>query len=128
SPDGFLFLVIDLYEIHGNASSNQSLDQDPAKYDNGAGSVTGPGGQVYFTIDPNGSGGGGGPVDPTASCKKSQLKAGAKLCKAELACHAKHAKNPASDPLGAYREMCLAKAADGFTSAYDAAALKAEDK
>ena len=67
-------------------------------------------------------------VDPTASCRKAQLKAGAKLCKSEFACHAKYAKNPGSDPLGAYREMCLAKAADKFTAAYDAAALKAENK
>jgi hypothetical protein len=45
--------------------SNQSLDQDPSRYYSGVGSALGPGGGVYFTIDTNGSGGGGGdPVDP----------------------------------------------------------------
>src|SRR6185503_3109907 len=73
-------------------------------------------------------GGGGTPVDPTASCTKSQLKAGAKLCKSEFACHAKYAKKPTADPLGEKRDLCLAKASDKFTSAYDAAAAKAEDK
>ena len=129
-PGGFLNLSLDFYGLGGAASANQSLDQNPNLYDSGVGSALGPSGGVYFTIETGGSGGGGGGgvVDPTASCRKAQLKAGAKLCKAELACHAKYAKNPASDPLGTYREMCLEKAEDGFTSAYDAAALKAEDK
>lgn len=100
-----------------------------SRYDSAVGSALGPGGGVYFTIHTGGSGG-GDPVDPiaSASCRNAQLKAGAKLCKSELACHAKYAKNPARDPIGAYRELCLAKAADKFTLAYDVAALKAEDK
>lgn len=127
-PGGFLNLSLDFYGLGGAASTNQGLDQNPLLYDGGVGSALGPGGGVYFTIDTSGSGGGGGPVDPTASCRKAQLKAGAKLCKSELACHAKYAKNPFADPLRAKRDLCLAKAADKFTSAYDAAALKAEDK
>ncbi len=128
-PGGFLNLSLDFYGLGGTASSNQSLDQNPDLYDSGAGSALGPGGGVYFTIDTSGTGGGGGgPVNPTASCRKAQLKAGAKLCKSELACHAKYEKNPAADPLGDRRDLCLAKAFDKFTSAYDTAALKAEDK
>lgn len=129
TPGGFLNLSLDFFALFGSASSNQGLDQNPDLYDGGNGSALGPGGGVYFTIDTDGSGGGGGSVvDPTANCRKAQLKAGAKLCKAELGCHAKYAKNPASDPFGAYRDMCLAKAGDSFTSAYDKAAHTAEDK
>jgi hypothetical protein len=129
-PGGFLNLLLDFYGLGGAASANQSLDQNPDLYDSGVGSALGPGGGVYFTIHTSGTGdgGGGGPVDPAASCRKAQLKAGAKLCKSELACHAKYAKNPAADPLGDRRELCLAKAFDKFMSAYDVAALKAEDK
>ena len=127
-PGGFLNLILDFYGST-SAGSNQSLDQDPSRYYSGTGSALGPGGGVYFTIEAGGSGGGGGaPVDPTASCRKSQLKAGAKLCKAELACHAKYAKNPDGDPDAEKRDLCLAKAEDKFTAAYDGAALRAEDK
>lgn len=121
---GFLNLSLDFYG-DASAGSNQGLDQDPLRYYSGSGSALGTGGGVYFTIDTNGSGGGGGNVvDPTASCRKAQLKAGAKLCKSELVCHAKHAKSPDA----AKRDECLDKADDKFTSAFDAAALKAEDK
>jgi len=125
----FLNLSLDFYGLFGGASDDQGLDQNPDLYDSGVGSALGPGGGVYFTIDTIASGSGGsGPVDPTANCRKAQLKAGAKLCKSEFACHAKYAKNSDADPLGEKRDLCLAKAEDKFTSAYDTAAMKAEDK
>src|SRR5262249_10181744 len=57
-PGALLLLHVDLNEPDGSASSNQSLDQDPAKYHGAqsAGSVVGPGGRnVHFTIDTSGS-------------------------------------------------------------------------
>ena len=59
-------------------------------------------------------------LSPQTACQVKQLKAGAKLCKAELACEAKLAKDPASDPSGAKRDACAAKAQAAFVAAWDA--------
>jgi hypothetical protein len=68
------------------------------------------------------SGGAPAPVmSPQAACQVKQLKAGAKLCKAELACEAKHAKDPASDPSGAKRDACVAGAETAFVASWDSA-------
>jgi hypothetical protein len=61
------------------------------------------------------------PVDPIVACQTTQLRAAAQLCKAELGCQAKHAKDPASDAGGAKRDACVAKAESAFTAAWDAA-------
>jgi len=58
-------------------------------------------------------------VSPQAACQMKQIKAGAKLCKAELACEAKRAKDPAADPTGAARDACASKAQASFVSAWD---------
>jgi hypothetical protein len=68
------------------------------------------------------SGGAPAPVmSPQAACQVKQLKAGAKLCKAELACEAKYAKDPASDPSGAKRDACVAGAETAFVASWDSA-------
>lgn len=72
------------------------------------------------------SGGGAAPVlSPQAACQVQQLKAGAKLCKAELACEAKQAKDPASDPTGAKRDACNSQAEASFVAVWDAAVAAA---
>jgi hypothetical protein len=70
---------------------------------------------------PLSGGGGAAPViSPQAACQMKQLKAGARLCKADLGCQAKHAKDPASDPTGATRDACASSAEAAFVSAWDA--------
>lgn len=60
-------------------------------------------------------------MSPQAACQVKQIKAGAKLCKAELACEAKRAKDPAGDPTGAARDACASKAQATFVGAWDGA-------
>src|SRR5262249_8700659 len=102
--------------------------QDPAKYPNGAGSAIGPGGFVTFTFGSQSTGGGGGTKDPLATCHKSQLAAGAKMCQSQAKCGATYAKNPAKDPFLAKLTACLDKAGDTFEKAYDKAAQTAVKK
>ena len=58
---------------------------------------------------------------PVVTCQSAQLRAASQLCKAELGCQAKHAKDPARDAGGSQREACVAAAEDAFTAAWDAA-------
>jgi hypothetical protein len=60
-------------------------------------------------------------VDPLVACQVSQLRAAAQLCKAELGCQAKHAKDPARDASGDRRDACVAAAESTFAAAWDAA-------
>jgi len=114
----------------GFAGNGQTLDQDPTRYVTGTGSVYGGGGHVIFTIDTAASAGGSGGsnANPVAACTKSQLSAAAKLCQAQLKCEAKYEKAPGKDPLGAKRDLCLAKAGATFTNAYQKAAATAASK
>jgi hypothetical protein len=59
--------------------------------------------------------------DPLVACETSQLGAASRLCKAELQCQAKHAKDPARDAGGSKRDGCVATAASAFAAAWDAA-------
>ena len=59
--------------------------------------------------------------DPLVACETSQLGAASRLCKAELQCQAKHAKDPARDAGGSKRDGCVAAAASAFGAAWDAA-------
>jgi Matrixin len=70
---------------------------------------------------PVGAGGAAPVISPQAACQVKQLKAGAKLCKAELACEAKRAKDPAGDPSGAKRDACVGSAEAAFVAAWDSA-------
>lgn len=128
SPGTRSLLSLSFNEPFGYASADQSLDQDPARYAVGTGAVQGPGGHVLFTIDTARSRGPGGAASSAAACGKAQLQAAGTLCRAQLRCHARHARAPAKDPLGMRRETCLAKAGQRFTKAYDKAADRAERK
>jgi hypothetical protein len=59
--------------------------------------------------------------EPVVTCQASQLRAASQLCKAELACQAKHAKDPARDASGSKLDACNAAAGNAFTAAWDAA-------
>jgi Matrixin len=73
-----------------------------------------------------GGGAGGAPaLDPATACQVGQLKAASKLCKAQLGCEAKLARDPAKDPGGAQRDACQAKAAARFEAAWDGAVAEA---
>jgi hypothetical protein len=73
-----------------------------------------------------GGGAGGAPaLDPVTACQVGQLKAASKLCKAQLGCEAKLARDPAKDPGGAHRDACQANAAARFEAAWDGAVAEA---
>jgi hypothetical protein len=59
--------------------------------------------------------------DPLVACQSAQLRAAAQLCKAELACQAKHAKDPARDTSGSKRDACNAAAENAFLAAWNGA-------
>jgi hypothetical protein len=65
--------------------------------------------------------GAGDPPPAPQSCQVMQLKASAKLCKAQLGCQAKHAKDPSRDADGAKRDACASAAEADFVAAWDAA-------
>jgi hypothetical protein len=57
-------------------------------------------------------------VSPQAVCQAKQIKAGAKLCKAELSCEAL-AGGPGRRSDGAARDACASKAQTAFVAAWD---------
>ena len=61
------------------------------------------------------------PLDPEVACRVDQRRVAGRLCKKHLRCEAKFAKDPAKDPGGASRDVCIAEARAGFVDAWDRA-------
>jgi hypothetical protein len=124
---GVLILSLDFYALNGEASSNQSLDQDPDLYPLGVGSAIGQNGYVTFRLNGGGGGGGsgGGSGDPTAACDSAHLGAGGRMCQSQFRCQSSYAKAPDRDPGANRRDACMNAAGQTFTAAYNDALVTA---
>lgn len=69
----------------------------------------------------------GEPLEPDVACRVDQRRVAGRLCKKHLRCEAKFAKDPAKDPGGADRDVCVAQAKADFANAWDAAVDAAID-
>lgn len=65
-------------------------------------------------------------ADPLVTCEVRQLAAASKLCKRQLRCQARYAKDPAVDPDARVRDGCMEEARGRFAAAWDAAVADGE--
>jgi hypothetical protein len=65
--------------------------------------------------------GAAGPIVAQLGCQDDQLASLARSCRAQLACHAKHAKKPTHPKAAAKRARCLAKGAAKFSRRWEQA-------